>query len=567
MYTYTNTEQRNICPDIGFYISRYPLSVLFSFRGLIELLTSIPFLLSRLIPNGQYIYDKSMDVLQYKQVYLIGNIVILLYNGMAAFQYSEAVFGRIHYDVLDSLFMVVVTLSTVGYGGVSVIPSLISDLLDTMQKRDGKSRSMSCGQIIKDADPFILIVGTFTVQQAKETLDGFLNTDNVDERLSVVFLDIKPLTDELKLLGRNSVWGHRIHFLHSSVLDEKTLQRAQSRRAKAIFCISDSNAPDPVKEDERNTVRLWSMHCYTARHNVPIYTYNLSPITAIYQEVAKEVICVRQFNQYLLALNCRCRGASTFLTNLLHQRDPLNQYDAPWEAQYGNIICTDLLYKELQVILFAVRTLDNEIILNPAASDYTIQPSDVCVYIAQSSKEIRSIASLAATTIDPSPPNILPTSKPATTMQPSRQRYKLSRLPSSSHSLLSGISVGGTFPIKLLPLMCHLLDKPAKLKDITIHKASGMRGHILVCMQQEFINIFKFIYNLRQVSSHVQQDELQDIVLLCSQLPSEKAFHPISLFPCVYIMEGNCRQPDDLLHAGIKRAKQVVVMRYKGYYL
>ena len=73
---------------------------------------------------------------------------------------------------------------------VAVIPSLISDLLDTMQKRDGKSRSMSCyytymtnppilvtgGQIIKDADPFILIVGTFTVQQAKEMLDGFLNT-------------------------------------------------------------------------------------------------------------------------------------------------------------------------------------------------------------------------------------------------------------------------------------------------------------------------------------------------------------------------------------------------------
>lgn len=44
-----------------------------------------------------------MDALQYKQVYLIGNIVILLYNGMAAFQYSEAVFGHIHYDVLDSL--------------------------------------------------------------------------------------------------------------------------------------------------------------------------------------------------------------------------------------------------------------------------------------------------------------------------------------------------------------------------------------------------------------------------------------------------------------------------------
>lgn len=133
---------------------------------------------------------------------------------------------------------------------------------------------------------------------------------------------------------------------------------------------------------------------------------------------------------------------------------------------------------------------------------------------------------------DISSPNIIPTTKPASISNPTRQRYQLSRLPSSTHSLLSGISVGGTFPIKLsqpndseainakmdhdddddsdidlplankIPLMCHLLDKPANLKDITIHKASGMRGHILVCMQQEFINIFKFIYNLRQVGFH-----------------------------------------------------------------
>lgn len=101
------------------------------------------------------------------------------------------------------------------------------------------------------------------------------------------------------------------------------------------FFYPDVNAPDPVKEDERNTVRLWTLHCYTARYNVPIYTYNLSPNTAIYQKTAQEVVCVRQFNQYLLGLNCRCRGASTLLTNLLHYRQPLDEYDQSWEAQYG----------------------------------------------------------------------------------------------------------------------------------------------------------------------------------------------------------------------------------------
>lgn len=93
---------------------------------------------------------------------------------------------------------------------------------------------------------------------------------------------------------------------------------------------------DPNAEDERNTVRLWSLYCYTVSHKVPIYTYNLSPTTAIYQKVAKEIICVREFKQYLLAMNCRCRGVSTLLTNLLHQRQPINRYDEPWQAQYGN---------------------------------------------------------------------------------------------------------------------------------------------------------------------------------------------------------------------------------------
>lgn len=79
-------------------------------------------------------------------------------------------------------------------------------------------------------------------------------------------------------------------------------------------------------------------------HNVKIYTYNLSPTTAIYQKMAKEVICVREFKQYLLAMNCRCRGASTLLTNLLHQRRPMDIYHESWQAQYGKFSCLFVFY-------------------------------------------------------------------------------------------------------------------------------------------------------------------------------------------------------------------------------
>ena len=59
--------------------------------------------------------------------------------------------------------------------------------------------------------------------------------------------------------------------------------------------------------------------------------------------MAKEIICVQEFKQYLLAMNCRCRGASTLLTNLLHQRQPMNRYDEPWHAQYGKLSHTDII--------------------------------------------------------------------------------------------------------------------------------------------------------------------------------------------------------------------------------
>lgn len=36
---------------------------------------------------------------------------------MAAFQYCEATFASVNYSILDSLYVVMVTLSTVGYGG------------------------------------------------------------------------------------------------------------------------------------------------------------------------------------------------------------------------------------------------------------------------------------------------------------------------------------------------------------------------------------------------------------------------------------------------------------------
>jgi len=68
--------------------------------------------------------EKPVDPLKSKLVHLVGTLVALLYNCMSAFQYCEVTFGNINYSILESLYVVMVTLSTVGYGGL-----LTSELL------------------------------------------------------------------------------------------------------------------------------------------------------------------------------------------------------------------------------------------------------------------------------------------------------------------------------------------------------------------------------------------------------------------------------------------------------
>ncbi|KAI9307677.1 hypothetical protein BJ944DRAFT_157570 [Cunninghamella echinulata] len=538
----------------------HPLSVLFSFRCVIELLTSVPFLVSNFLYYGQYLYDKLVDPLKSKLIHLICTLMVLLYNGMAAFQYCEATFANVSYSILDSLYVVMVTLSTVGYG--AILPNLLADVARTLQKRNDGG-----GHVSKGSLPFILIVGSFTPGQVNDILNGFLDREHAEPHLNVIFLDINPPSEELKLMERNSMWGHRIQFLHGSVLNEDTLLRVRARDAQAIFSISDRNAVDHNKEDERNTVRLWSIHCFTVIHKVPIYTYNLSPSTAIYQKVAKEIICVGEFKQYLLAMNCRCRGVSTLLTNLLHQRQPLNRYDEPWQAQYDDGSCNEIyMAPAAKFILFAIKVkVENsdryEILLNPRKY-YVIKDNDLCVYISESPKEVRDIKKMVRQT------NIEITN-PTAPISDKNKKFRITKLPSTKHALLTGsrtiISrLGQAYEEeqpklseqKSLPL-CYLLDHATRLPDTVIDSADGMNHHILVCLQEKVTNIFKFIYNLR--SPYLSRHELRDIVILCRSLPDTKMFQMLNRFPKLYFM-GNPRFPDDLLRAGVKRAQQVVIM-------
>ena len=131
---------------------------------------------------------------------------------------------------------------------LAVLPSLIADALNTLRKRNGKQVYTTVLQInarIRLGRICLWVIKTFYIarwfistrtsyrdirrilEYGKRDFFTLYSTlfisslnvkENTEPHLNVVFLDINRPNEESKYLERNSMWGHRIQFIHGSVL-------------------------------------------------------------------------------------------------------------------------------------------------------------------------------------------------------------------------------------------------------------------------------------------------------------------------------------------------------------
>ncbi|KAF9965716.1 hypothetical protein BGZ70_004266 [Mortierella alpina] len=81
-------------------------------------------------------------------------------------------------------------------------------------------------------------------------------------------------------------------------------------------------------------------------------------------------------------------------------------------------------------------------------------------------------------------------------------------------------------------------------------------AHILICSPN--YDIFRLICTLR--SAHLKQ--LQDIVVLCSRLPTDTEFKVLKSFPRLYFLIGDCLSRDDLERGAITRSSKYLFLRH-----
>ncbi|ORX93957.1 hypothetical protein K493DRAFT_261892 [Basidiobolus meristosporus CBS 931.73] len=610
-------------------------SVILSLYTFLDLVTGVPVISSLFLTHGQYLYvpyflrsivvvwrikralnirmdlgsDKPYDPLLMKLTLLVAYILIIVYNGMAAFQYFELMFADKNYNLIESFYFTIITVSTVGYGDISpssipgkfvvicliivvltILPGLISDTIDTLNQKKaggGSYRNNKEGNLV-------VICGVFDhLQRVKDILNGFLHQEREANGTKLLFLGREQPSMQIKVLLNTPAYKSRVTFLQGSVLDTQDLQRASIENASAVFILSDRDTEDTIEEDENNTLRTWAVHIHAP--HVPIYTYNHHPFTSTNQQnVTTQTICPKEYQQALIGYNCLYRGSATLILNLLYNSQPIDKYSEPWQAQYddgsGNEIYSGLvnpnfvgkpfaliswyIYQEFQAVLFAVNVYVNRLkahhlVLNPG-NCYELGPNDICYYISQGPQEIQDISKMTQSEflnslkhinyLTPSERDLL-TSPHRSSRYPKYQRKSnVVEFPKFN----SDIIVGQPQPPYEEPStpLCHLLKYPINAADqLVLDDAKFMAGHVLICAG--FSDPFRLICTLR--AAHITESEHRQIVILRSSPPSETELKTLGVFADIFFVIGQRRSEKDLIRAGILSASRIIILRKNDF--
>ncbi|XP_053211920.1 potassium channel subfamily T member 2-like isoform X2 [Panonychus citri] len=425
------------------------MRTLFSFYFILEIVNNTPFFISIFYPPIRSIFvptflhcwlakqtlekmfndvhramQQSQSALSQRLTILITTLICLIFTSVCGFQHCQRAGGR-NVNLFESLYFVVVTFATVGYGdykpenmpsqlfmvimicvALIVLPTQFEQLACTWMERQklGGNYSVQRAQTEKH-----VVVCSTTLRT--DTVMDFLNEFYAHPLLQdfyVVLLSPCELDTTMKMILQVPMWAQRVIYIQGSALKDSDLTRARVDAAEAVFILAARNYADLGAADEHTILRSWAVRDFAP--SVPQYVQIYRPENKIHVVFAEHVVCEDEFKYALLANNCLCPGTSTLVTLLLHtSRGQEGQTsDEEWHRLYGKCSGNEIYHIRLSdsrffgeyegksftyasfhshrkygVALIGVQT-DMKgtwpIMLNPGPS-YILKASDICFYM------------------------------------------------------------------------------------------------------------------------------------------------------------------------------------------
>eukprot|EP00899_Mesostigma_viride_P029372 jgi/Mesvir1/961/Mv17514-RA.2 len=256
----------------------------------------------------------------------------------------------------NSLYMIIVTISTVGYGDITprtpagrafiaitilvsliILPAQISRLV-SLQGYGQNEVSFR-----PEGGHFVILTGSLTYSNISDFLSEVYHNSEYKglRKMQVVLLGQGPESFELETLVRS--YQGLVRYIPGSCRSPADMARVASRHRKcsAIFLVS-SRAGPPEENDQLQVLRTLAVAA-NSNARVPIFTQVLMPQTRVLsslQNVGSDITiaCSDYIKLVLLARSCIIPGISTLMMAIFTSCDlsflPRAAIGTPWLAEY-----------------------------------------------------------------------------------------------------------------------------------------------------------------------------------------------------------------------------------------
>ncbi|XP_058869545.1 calcium-activated potassium channel subunit alpha-1-like [Acipenser ruthenus] len=266
----------------------------------------------------------------------------------------------------QSVYFLMVTMSTVGYGdvlvhtvlgrvfiifiittGLALFASYIPEIVEIV----GKRRKHDGSYTPLPGKKHVVVCGHLTLTNLTAFLKEFLHEDRGVVNVKVVLLgNFDPDAQFELFLKRNFI---KTVFYQGSVLSSRDLARVQMQKADACLVLSNKFCKDPHTEDACNIMRVISIKDYCADTRV-ICTMLQNPSKVYLQNIPSwdchrgdAVICLAELKLGFMAQGCMVPGLSTLLANLFTMQSPAQTQPGSWRSHYMLGLYNEVYTEEL----------------------------------------------------------------------------------------------------------------------------------------------------------------------------------------------------------------------------
>lgn len=383
--------------------------------------------------------------LSQQMMLLLGSLVCLVFTTICGIQHIQRGSFESPLTMFESLYFVIVTFSTVGYGDISpdiwlgqifmilmivvafsFIPRQIEVLASTWIERQKAGGEFS--RRAASRNKHVVVCSSMLTQ---ETVMDFLNEFYAHPKLEehmVILLCPQELDSSMQVILKDPKWAHRVIFMRGSSLKDIDLKRCRIQEAEACFFLAPRPAGDKNKADEHTVLRSWAVKDYAPRCKQYIQLFKAK--NKMHVKFVEHVVCEDEFKYALLANNCLYPGLSTLVALLVHTSSGLmaqflkpregDLAPHPWQQVYGRHSGNEIYHIQLSKSAFfsryegqcftqasaeahqrfgvtLVAVLDGDssqprrLQLNPGL-DYILKKNDFCFYMSVTREEYMEIS-------------------------------------------------------------------------------------------------------------------------------------------------------------------------------